>query len=506
MDFLSLKFYAKSIDKDLQFLKSKGFDFKSETEFDTFNKFTKYLLALKMKPREFYASTNDFCFGFEIKQLGKEFDLLRLGTNYNINIELKSSSTYEKQIKQLQKNYFYLKYLDTPTYYFSYNAETDDVIMGYVKENENSLTFISEQQGDSLINILKEQVYTFLNYEQMLEMFDVSNYLVSPFNDTEKFLEGKYLLSPQQENLKKEIIKSDKFFFIINARPGTGKSLLMLDIANTLYQNHDTDKILIIHTGILNDGHNKLLDKGFNILPIKNYFDGLTPNPEYIFIDETQRINIYQLENIVSKVNELNAKLIIFMDSDQTLISGENPEEVLKLIENKSKQDIHEFKLSTKFRNNSQMASFITKLTRIPFTITPEFLVSNSNKNIDIKYFPNVDFASFHFRHLRSKGFTILGYTTSRKNSDPFDNTPRGDFNSHKAIGQEFDNVAIIIDKNFQYREESTHYRLIGTNESYYSSDNMFYQNITRVRKKLTLIIIDNPDVFRKITSILDTL
>ena len=38
----------------------------------------------------------------------KEFDLLRFGNNYNINIELKSETTTEDQQNQLKKNHFYL--------------------------------------------------------------------------------------------------------------------------------------------------------------------------------------------------------------------------------------------------------------------------------------------------------------------------------------------------------------------------------------------------------------
>ena len=38
-------------------------------------------------------------------------------------------------------------------------------------------------------------------------MFNPSNYLVSPFNSTEKFIAGKYFLTVQQESICKDVQK-----------------------------------------------------------------------------------------------------------------------------------------------------------------------------------------------------------------------------------------------------------------------------------------------------------
>ena len=44
---------------------------------------------------------NEFYVGYKIQNISKEFDLLRFGSNYIINIEIKNSSTEEKIRKQL---------------------------------------------------------------------------------------------------------------------------------------------------------------------------------------------------------------------------------------------------------------------------------------------------------------------------------------------------------------------------------------------------------------------
>nr|WP_315396337.1 hypothetical protein [uncultured Duganella sp.] len=89
-------------------------------------------------------------------------------------------------------------------------------------------------------------------------LFDPSDYLVSPFNSTAKFLAGKYFLTLQQAEIKNKTtdsfnsLKAAKFISIIGGA-GTGKTLLIFDIAKHLIASKK--KPLIIHCGQLNHGH-----------------------------------------------------------------------------------------------------------------------------------------------------------------------------------------------------------------------------------------------------------
>lgn len=57
-------------------------------------------------------SLEDWFYSFTIPQIGKEFDLLKIGKNYTINIELKSQEvSEEKIIKQLTQNRYYLSHI-----------------------------------------------------------------------------------------------------------------------------------------------------------------------------------------------------------------------------------------------------------------------------------------------------------------------------------------------------------------------------------------------------------
>ncbi len=47
---------------------------------------------------------NGYYLGYSIPQIGKEFDLLRFGHNYIVNIEIKTKSSIEKVLRQQQRN------------------------------------------------------------------------------------------------------------------------------------------------------------------------------------------------------------------------------------------------------------------------------------------------------------------------------------------------------------------------------------------------------------------
>lgn len=70
---------------------------------------------------------NHFIVGYCIPQISKEFDLLRFGDDYIINIELKRKSTKEKIKKQLIQNRYYLEFINKPIVSFSYDSEVDEL-------------------------------------------------------------------------------------------------------------------------------------------------------------------------------------------------------------------------------------------------------------------------------------------------------------------------------------------------------------------------------------------
>ena len=96
----------------------------------------------------------------------------------------------------------------------------------------------------------------------------------------------------------------------------------------------------------------------------------------------------------------------------------------------------------------------------------------------------------------------VLRFTPSRFNSEHHQKYYTSWYkNSHEVIGQEFDNVAIAVDNFFKYNDEGD---LVYCGNAYYESAKMLFQNITRAKKRLNMVIIDNQEVLHRCLSILD--
>ena len=266
--------------------------------------------------------------GFTIPQISKEFDILRIGKKSVINIELKNEFTTEERIKkQLKQNKYYLSFLGKDTFHFTYVAKKDKL---YKLENDD-LVHTSFQELANLLSIQEVE-----EIENLERLFDPSNYLVSPFNSTDRFVKKEYFLTQQQEDIKNKIInsvvkKDEQLFFTIKGGAGTGKTLLVYDIARELTEKGE--KVLVIHCGNLNEGQEELNEKKIlNIIPIKKVkisykeFDIKGFDFEQysiVILDETQRVNLSQLKYIIESIFEAKKKCIFSLDPKQCLKKGE---------------------------------------------------------------------------------------------------------------------------------------------------------------------------------------
>ena len=76
------------------------------------------------------------------------------------------------------------------------------------------------------------------------------------------------------------------------------------------------------------------------------------------------------------------------------------------------------------------------------------------------------------------------------------------DFDTHHVIGQEFDKVVMLLDSSFYYDENGTLQGIPHPNPDYLYP-NLFYQGVTRAREQLALIIVNAPELFRQVASII---
>ncbi len=406
---------------------------------------------------------NQFYVSYKIPQIGKEFDLLRFSKGCIINIELKKTSTKEKILKQLKRNKYYLSFIDGEIHNFCFQSDIGELF--YLSDNNE----LKNADFSCLITLLENQQID--NINNIDNLFNPSNYLVSPFNSTEKFIKDEYFLTKQQEKVKSEILNTIKdktiaSFISITGSAGTGKTLLTYDIAKEL--KLDGKKPLIIHCGILNNGQDKLKSEhGWGITSIKNYYTHELSDYDVVIIDEAQRIYPDQLNKIVEKIQSVNGNCIFSYDKSQTLASWEEKRNIDDCINNISL--IVTYKLTEKIRTNKEIALFMKALFYSKNTIK-----QLSKDSIQLNYFNNIEDAKNYLGALDNQEWEILRFTPSQHYNEHHEKYSNFSHKtSHKIIGQEFESVVITID-NFFYYDENGELRYRGS--TYYDAAKMLFK------------------------------
>ena len=101
--------------------------------------------------------------------------------------------------------------------------------------------------------------------------------------------------------------------FCVSANAGTGKTLLIYEIARDLIQANKNP--LIVHSGILNNGHLKLQNYGWNILSIRSLNKSSVDNlinvdKTLLIIDEAQRLRDNQINIILNRASDIKLPIL----------------------------------------------------------------------------------------------------------------------------------------------------------------------------------------------------
>lgn len=437
------------------------------------------------------SDVDGFHFSFSISQISKEFDLLKIKKDRKVlNIELKSEMIDEAQIKkQLVRNQYYLKHIATKIESFT-----------YVVDKKQFFTLNNDKLVECSISKLVDTLKNFTEYDEEIDqLFSAKDYLISPLNTPQKFLDGQYFLTDAQERIKQNIItnlqeKRFRNFWGITGRAGTGKTLLLYDLARELTK---IGKVCIIHCGILCDGHIYLQQNinNLDVIDAKSINKHNLKKYRFILLDETQRIYKESFETISNLITENNIVGVFSYDDFQTLSKSEENNKIVDKI--KALSGFKEEKLKTRIRTNEEMAAFIGKLLNLNAIPNKSF----KYEKIDIICANSIKEARKIINYYRQqKDYVFIEYTKSLYSSGSID-AYHGDINTHKVIGQEYDNVIIVLDDNFLYSSEG---RLMAREHPYsnYLFYKLFFQGVSRAREKLCIVVVDNPDLFKKVLDI----
>lgn len=379
--------------------------------------------------------------------------------------------------------------MDKPLHIYTFISNENKLYKLVIRNNGDE---IEEITFNELCNILMSQeVVTFNNID---DLFNPSDYLVSPFNSPEKFMSEGYFLTVQQEQIYKEIQTklSDTAtnFIALTGGAGTGKTLLTYHIAKETIQRGK--KVLILHCAPLNSGHQILMDEyNWSI-----YMPKYAPNTidfDLIIIDEAQRMYPYQFDKYIKEVRTLNKKCIFSYDEKQYLRDNEKQYHTKERIE---KELLYTpYKLTDKIRTNKEIAYFIRQLFNIKKNIP-----NIDYTNIELTYCKDCYSAKLLLQELLERGWKTPNYTPGTRSFFHYEAYLSNDTESaHSVVGQEFNNVVVVIDESFKYNSQGD---LIADN-TYYSQRQMLYQIITRTRKKLHIVIINNEVMLNRCIDIL---
>ena len=300
-----------------------------------------------------------FFYSFQVPRLGKEFDLLQIKDDQIVNIELKSGKVSDEAVRKLLlQNRYYLSVQGKMIQSYTYISSQERLV------RLNNHDHIVEVDWDQLCLALQRQSK---DYEGDIEdLFQAEMYLFSPVTEPERFLNKEYFLTSQQKDIERRIldkIRKVKYgYFWFSGLPGTGKTLLLYDIAMKLSVHQ---KVCMIHCGETGKEWKILHDRLLRIAFLSDSQLEECPDlKEYsaILVDEAHLLSVKELHRIL----ELSEKHpVIFSGDDEDMISDEEMDRTM-LREIEHLPDIQSFHLTNRIRTNAELSSFIQNMMHLP--------------------------------------------------------------------------------------------------------------------------------------------
>ena len=442
---------------------------------------TDSLTASQEDSFEWMPLLDGFFFSYVIAHIGKEFDLLKISPDGEcvLNIELKSEEIGEERIKkQLEQNRYYLSHTAEEIHSFTYVMDT-----GTLYTLNDKCHFRTCSAGD-LIRVLQRPSLQDHLTQDIDRFFRSSDYLISPVAAPEKFLQGQYFLTNQQFDFRRRILDHMKSgtapVISITGSAGTGKTLLLFDLAMVLSHK---DRVLLIHSGLLRQGH-LLIDQRLRNVDIRSsaFLDRSRPElSEYAFLmaDEADHLSRPALDLLLTTARTDHIPLILAYDPHQLL--GELPQETNSgQIDRISASCTLSLAFTGNIRINRPVYSFLrTLLHRKDHSGRPDYSC------IDVLYAADLSDLQRIIFYYQDQGSEWINPDNSRR----VNNT---------VSAQEYGRVLFVINEDYYY--DDTLHLCVKNNEA--ESIRLLYEALSRTRERLCLIVAGNEELFLEILSI----
>ena len=434
-----------------------------------------------------------FYYSFTMPKLGKEFDLLRVGEGSVVNIELKSGEVSDEAVaRQLMQNRYYLATLGKNMYSYTYISQTDRLVR---LAHSGRLV---QTSWEELAGVLKEQGRCYEGAAE--ELFKEEDYLISPLTDSGRFLRREYFLTSQQRDIKGHILKSVmmqkgvvRHAFSVTGftgLPGTGKSILLYDIAMELSQK---ETVCLLHIG----SYEKALEQLDERLKRVDFYyceehSGLSLQKTYaaILIDEGHRLSEGLYREILDLARRWSVPVIVTFDKEDAIPAEDGRMSGSRLIT--ETEGYTGYKLTNRIRLNNELSSFIASLMRIKGRSK-----RGAYPSVMLLYAGDEQEADNLLLAAREDGYEYICGHGLQREQGALGGTP-----ITEAVCKEYEGVVMLLDAAFYYDPDGYLRKREGKGEDG-SGVRDLYHGLSRAKKKVALIVKQNPAVFGALLTLL---
>lgn len=455
---------------------------------------------------EWIRCLDGFYFSYTIEHISKEFDLLKLSADAGcvLNIELKSEAVEEERIrKQLEQNRYYLSHISRTILSYTYVMETDTLYYC------NDRGFLRECGIDELARALRRPALQDYIGENIRECFRAQDYLISPVKNPEKFLTGRYFLTNQQFDFRRQILETFQDYekslkeikdfrepegpdhseeapvVSLTGGAGTGKTLLMLDLAVELSRKK---RVMFLHGGPLREGHREI-DRRLHKVSIQSGTDWTLSVPQdsgalavlrdysFLLVDEANRLPSETIVRLIEAAAGLRIPAVFSYDPHTILGAIPRMEDAEAVI---AAHETMQLELSGNIRINRPIYSFLRALF-----YQKDAAPHSDYSCIDILYASDRHEEQMLTSYCRARGYKLIP-----ENSESF--------RSGEIISQEFDRVLMVLDSRFYYDETL---RLCADSSADMALP-LLYEGLSRAKEKLCLLVVGNKTLFEQLLAI----
>ena len=420
-----------------------------------------------------------FFYSYQIPRLGKEFDLLQIKEDQIINIELKSGVVSDEAIrKQLMQNRYYLSVLGCTIQSYTYISSHDRLV------RLTNHDHIVDADWKDLCRALQKESDDYRG--DIDDLFQAELYLISPVSEPARFLKKEYFLTSQQRDIQRQILKKLRIgrygYFCFTGLPGTGKTLLLYDIAMKLSRRQ---QVLIIHCG--NAGSEwKILHERLRRIDFLAD-DQLTEEVSLeaysaVLVDETHLLSAEKLQILLKQYNG-HFPLIFSSDSEDAICPDELGTDTIKLIENLP--EIQTFHLTNRIRTNAELSSFIQNMMHYTGRKTANFY-----PHVSVVYANDEGEAEMLLKDYISQGYQYRPPVCTR--------------NHEMEITAVRDTKCLVTVLDDRYYYDKNGYLRSGYScEGNGSEVRSLFHQLNQAKEELSIIVKQNEDVYETLLTLL---